>query len=146
MSLQHKLLLVLRSVTAMVVAVAIVFVVNMGGGQLAATLGFPGGNTRLAWDLLCIFVAGLLATWALVKLAPRAPRRHAMVLLLLMLVVSIAAVIRLGDDFPGWFTAGLLLCAPLQIVLGMRLALRGRHHSKQYALQDEASRAPPPAS
>jgi len=142
MSLQHSLLLALRSMAAMGLAMAIVFLVNTAGGWLAAALGFPGGSTRLAWDLGCVFVAGLLATRVLVRLAPCAPRRHALALLLLMLAVSVAAVIRLGAEFPVWFSTGLLFCVPVQVAVGVRWALHGEH-VKPRELRVETERTPP---
>lgn len=101
--------------------------VNLAGGALADLTGFPAaGEGRLAWDLGWVFVAGSLAAWAVARLAPRAARTHAAAFFALMLTVSVLAVARLGEDWPRWFSAGILIALPLQVGLGTWWALRGR--------------------
>ena len=127
MSPRNIVLLALRSLLAMALAFAMLVLVNQAGGELADLTGFPaGGGHRLAWDLACVFVSGVLAAWGVVKFAPCAPRMHAGVFFALMLVVAVLAVMQLGDDWPRWFSAGILLGLPLQVWLGARWALRGR--------------------
>lgn len=117
----------LRSLLAMVLAFAVVALVNQGGGELAELAGFPGGGEpRLAWDLGWVFVAGVLAAWVVAKLAPRAPRMHAVVFFVLMLTIVVYAVAQLGGDWPRWFSAGIVLTLPLQVWLGARWALGGK--------------------
>lgn len=123
MSLSQVFLLALRSLLTMVVAFAMVCLVNMAGGELADWTGFPpAGEARLVWDLGWVFIAGVLATRVLVKLAPRAPRAHALAFFFFWLLLGVVAVARLGSDWPRWFSAGILLTAPLQVWLGFRLA------------------------
>lgn len=127
MSLKHGLVTALRSLLALVAAFAMVPLVNLAGMWLAQGLGWPeGGDSRLAWDLLWVFLAGVAAAWAVVKLAPGAPRGHAIAFFVPMLIVAGAAVAQLGDDWPAWFSAGILLILPLQVWLGAWLALRKR--------------------
>lgn len=124
-------LLALRSSLAMALAFVVVVVVNQGGGELAELAGFPGGGeARLAWDLAWVFIAGALAAWTVARLAPRAPRMHAIAWLALMLAVAAYAVVQLGDDWPRWFSIGVLLGPPLQAWLGVRWALRGRRRRR----------------
>lgn len=130
MSLKHGLSIALRSLFAMSSALALVVLITLGGGELADATGFPrGGEARLAWDLGWVFLAGMFAAWMVVKLAPRAPRMHAVVFFALMSGVALLAVIRLGDDWPCWFSAGILLAVPLQVGLGAGWVLR----EKKYA-------------
>ncbi len=117
----------MRSLLAMAVAFATVALVNQGAGALADWMAFPApGARRLVWDLGGVFVAGALAAWVVVKLAPHAPRAHALAFFVLMLFIAVLAVLQLGEDWPRWFSAGVLLCVPLQVVLGSGWALRGR--------------------
>jgi hypothetical protein len=127
MSLKHGPSVALRSLLTMGLAFAVVVLVNLGGGALADTTGFPkGGEARLAWDLGWVFIAGVFAAWLVVKLAPCAPRVHAVVFFALMLVVAAVAVFQLGGDWPRWFSVGILLAVPLQVGLGAGWALRER--------------------
>lgn len=104
--------------------------VNLAGGALSDLAGFPAaGEGRLAWDLGWVFVAGALAAWTVTKLAPRAARTHAVASFALMLGLSVVAVARLGEDWPRWFSAGILIAVPLQVGLGAWWALRGRQRA-----------------
>ena len=127
MGLQRFAWIALRSLLAMAMAVAVMVLANHAGGTLADWSGFPAGNDgRLAWDLGCFFLAGVFATAVLARLAPRAPRAHALAFGALLLVVIVLGVARLGGDWPRWFSAGLLLGLPLQLWLGAGGALRGK--------------------
>lgn len=126
MSPKQRLLLATRSLLALAAAFAVFALANVAGGELADRTGFPEGNdARLGWDLAWVFIAGVVAAGTAVKLAPRAPRAHAVALFLLMLAICVLAVWQLGGDWPRWFSAGLLLTLPLQAWLGARLATRG---------------------
>lgn len=127
MSLTRVPLLVLRSLLAIALAFPVLSLVSLAGGALADLTGFPdAGEGRLVWDLGWVFIAGVLAAWMVARLAPRAPRLHAAIFFVLMLVISGVAVARLGGDWPRWFGAGILLTLPLQVGLGVWLGLRGR--------------------
>ncbi|MEL1265763.1 hypothetical protein [Pseudoxanthomonas putridarboris] len=127
MSLKRKLVFALRSLLALALAFVVVQVVNLAGMWLAQASGWPaGGDPRLAWDLLWVFLAGVAATWTAVKLAPGAPRGHAIAFFVLALVIDVVAVAQLGDGWPWWFSTGILLTLPLQVWLGAWLALRKR--------------------
>ncbi|HVI58872.1 MAG TPA: hypothetical protein VM619_08340 [Luteimonas sp.] len=114
----------LRSLLALALAGAAFALGNWAGGELGDRLPLPGGAVRLAWDLGWVFVAGIAAAWVVAKLAPRAPRLHVLAWCLLLLGVGACAALRMGDDWPWWFSAGLLAGAPLQGWLGARLARR----------------------
>jgi hypothetical protein len=130
MPLKRVSLLVLRSLLAMTLAFVVVVLVNLAGGELADATGFPqAGEARLAWDLAWVFLAGMFAAWLVVKLAPCAPRRHAVAFFALMLAVAVLAVIRIDGDWPRWFSTGILLAVPLQVGLGAGWALRDRKHA-----------------
>lgn len=131
MSPANVVMLALRSLLAMVLAFVVVALVNQGGGELAELAEFPGGGEpRLAWDLGWVFIAGVLAAWVVAKLAPRAPRMHAVVFFVLTLAVAVYAVVQLGDGWPRWFSIGILLGLPLQAWLGTRWALRARRDGR----------------
>lgn len=130
MSLKRGSWLALRSLLAIGAGLFALPLVNLAGGALADLTGFPMvGEGRLAWDLGWVFVAGSLAAWTVVRLAPRAAHAHAAVLFALMLAVAVLAVARLGEDWPRWFGAGLLIALPLQVGLGAWWALRGRERA-----------------
>jgi hypothetical protein len=127
MSLKRGSWLVLRSLLAMGSGLAVLPIVNLAGGAVADVAGFPaGGEARLAWDLGWFFIAGALAAWVVARLAPRAARAHAAAFFILMLTGGVLGVVRLGEDWPRWFSAGILVCLPLQVGLGAWLALRGK--------------------
>ncbi|HEX7802674.1 MAG TPA: hypothetical protein VF471_07960 [Pseudoxanthomonas sp.] len=127
MSLKRGSWLALRSLLAIGAGLVVLPLVNLAGGALADLTGFPAaGEGRLAWDLGWLFTAGSLAAWTVARLAPRAARAHAAALFALMLVVSVLAVAQLGEDWPRWFSAGVLIALPLQVGLGTWWALRSR--------------------
>ena len=118
----------LRVLLAVLAGLAVMFALNLAGSAVASALGFSaGGTARLGWDLLCVVLSGIAGTWAAVRLAPCAPRLHALAFFLLVLLMDGYAVAALGADFPEWFSAGLLLTLPLQVWAGARLALSRRH-------------------
>ena len=124
-------MLALRSLLAIALALVVVVAVNQAGGVVAGRIGLAaGGDGRLAWDLGWVFLAGVLATWAAVRLAPSAPRAHAVGLFAIFLAVDVLAVVELGADWPLWFSAGALLTLPLQVWLGAWWGLRGRRRSR----------------
>lgn len=131
MSLATAVVSALRSLLAVALAFAAVVLVSQGGGELAQLAGFPaGGGPRLAWDLGWVFVAGVLAAWIAARLAPRAPRMHVLAWLAPMLAAAVYAVVQLGDGWPRWFSAGVVLGLPLQAWLGARWALRARRRDR----------------
>jgi hypothetical protein len=131
MSLASIALPALRSLMAMALAFAVVVLVTQGGGELGDFAGFPGGGEpRLAFDLCCVFVAGLAGAWVAVRLAPCAPRAHAAAFFAAMLAVAVLGVLQLGDDWPRWFSAGVVLGVPLQVGLGAWWALRRRGRAR----------------
>lgn len=134
MSLRSGFPTALRSLLALVSAFIVVALVNLGGGELADATGFPeGAEARLAWDLAWVFLAGMPAAWLAVKLAPCAPRMHAVAFFALMLAVAVLAVIRINGDWPRWFSTGILLAVPLQVGLGAGWAMRDRKRAWESA-------------
>ena len=123
MPLQAIALLALRSLLALALAGAVFALGNWAGGALGDRLPLPGG-ARLAWDLAWVFVAGIVAASAVAKAAPRAPRLHVLAWCLLLMGVGACAVLRMGEDWPWWFRAGIVAGTPLQGWLGARLASR----------------------
>lgn len=108
----------LRSLLAVVLALAALVLANFAGGQLAAWLRLPdGGTARLAWDLAWLHAACWLALWLLLRLPSVAPRAHALVGAGALFGVALWAAWEMGGDFPVWFVAGVLLAAPLQLGL-----------------------------
>ncbi|MBO9717387.1 MAG: hypothetical protein J7507_11420 [Pseudoxanthomonas sp.] len=127
MTAGHQLRIASRALLAVLAGLAGMFAANLAGSALATALRLPaGGSPRLGWDLSWIVLSGIAGAWLVVRLAPCAPRRHALAFFLLVLLMDGYAVAKLGADFPPWFSAGLLLTLPLQVWLGTRLALRRR--------------------
>ncbi|WP_101927486.1 MULTISPECIES: hypothetical protein [Luteimonas] len=116
-----------RTALALALGFVAVVLVNLAGAWLASALGLAdGGHRRLAWDLAIVCLAGVAGAWVVVRRAPRAPRGHALAFFVLALALDTIAVVQLGHGMPLWFSAGVLLTLPLQVWLGLRLALRGR--------------------
>ncbi len=114
---------VLRSVLALVLAVAAVPAVNLVGDLLSSTIGLPpGGGMRLAVDLGWVFLSGLAGSWLAVRVADAARTAHAWAVFALYQCAALYAVTMAWEEFPRWFTLGLLLSPPLQAWLGWRLA------------------------
>lgn len=118
-----RLTLVLRSLLALALAVIAVPLVNLAGGELAALLRLPpGGDARLAYDLLWVFLAGVAGSALMVGVAAVAKTAHAWVLFALYLALDLYVTVMAWDDFPRWFTLACLLTLPLQVWLGWWLA------------------------
>ena len=117
-----------RSLAAIALAVVAIPAVNLAGGWLSEAAGLPrGGALRLAADLGWVIVAGTLGAWAGVRAAAVAKRAHAWAIFALYLAADVSAVVTMGNDFPRWFTVGVLAALPLQVWLGWWLAAgRGR--------------------
>lgn len=65
--------IVLRSLLALGLALVAVPLVNLAGGELAALLRLPpGGDARLAYDLLWVFLAGVAGSALMVGVAAMA--------------------------------------------------------------------------
>ncbi|MGO1070455.1 hypothetical protein [Lysobacter sp. CA199] len=121
----NYLRLILHSLSAMAAAATVLVLTNLAGGTLAQWWGFArGGKGRLAWDLGWVIAGGVLAVAVATRCAPAAPRRHGLVCAALIAAVTVYAVIELGEDFPRWFCAGLLLSVPLQAWLGTKWGSR----------------------
>lgn len=124
----------LGSLLAMSAAVFALVAINLLGGTLAAWLGFPpGGTGRLTWDLAWAIASGTAAIAIATYCAPAAPRRHALVCFAALSIAAVYAVMQLGDDFPPWFCAGLLLSLPLQGWLAARWALKLKNRTRSPA-------------
>ena len=114
---------VLRSVLALALAAVAVPLVNLAGGELADLLQLPrGGDARLAYDLLWVFLAGVAGSTLMVAVAAVAKTAHAWVLFALYLALGLYVTVMAWDDFPRWFTLVCLLTLPLQVWLGWWLA------------------------
>ena len=97
--------------------------VNLAGGELADLLRLPrGGDARLAYDLLWVFLAGVAGSTLMVGVAAVAKTAHAWGLFALYLALGLYVTVMAWDDFPRWFTLACLLTLPLQVWLGWWLA------------------------
>ena len=130
--MQNRLIIVLRSVLALVLAIVAIPVVNSAGGELASVLGLPrGGDARLAYDLLWVFLAGLVGSALMVGVAAVAKTAHAWAIFALYLALDAYVTVMAWDDFPRWFTLACLLTLPLQVWLGWWLVVkRGTSEAK----------------
>lgn len=118
-----RLKTVLRSVRALALAAVAVPLVNLAGGELADLLRLPrGGDARLAYDLLWVFLAGATGSTLMVGVAAVAKTAHAWGLFALYLALGLYVTVMAWDDFPRWFTLACLLTLPLQVWLGWWLA------------------------
>ncbi len=119
MPLAAHALRMLRSLLAMVTALAVLVAGVWLSGEAAAWMDLPkGGDARLAWDLAGVTVAGIAAFATAARLAPCAAGGHALALFLLLALAASWGVVTMGGDFPLWFRAGVLLSLPLQGVAG----------------------------
>lgn len=117
----------LRSVAAVGLAVTCLVAIPWGSGVLAGGLSLPaGGEPRLAWDLAVVFLAGTVAFAVLTRLAPTAPGAHAVAGFVLLAGITGWAAWSMGQDFPAWFTGGLLLALPMLAWLGWRVGAGSR--------------------
>ncbi|MBW8369032.1 MAG: hypothetical protein K0M70_14385 [Arenimonas sp.] len=95
------------------VALACLPTLNWLGGTLAAALRLPaGGNPRLAWDMGWLLASVFAATWLPARLSPLWPRRVAVGLASVLMAAAVWAVWTMGEDFPPWFRAALLVGLP----------------------------------
>lgn len=116
---------VLRSVLALALAAVAVPLVNLAGGELADLLQLPrGGDARLAYDLLWVFLAGVAGSALMVGVAAVAKATHAWALFALYLALDLYVTVMAWDDFPRWFTLACLLTLPLQVWLGWWLVVK----------------------
>ncbi|HRN62685.1 MAG TPA: hypothetical protein PLF73_09525 [Luteimonas sp.] len=120
----RTLRLALRSLLALVLAIAAIPVVNLAGAWLSEhVFGLPpGGTLRLAVDLFWISIAGFTGAWLLVRTAAVAKTAHAWLLFAIYLAAGLYGAITMGGDFPRWFVIGFLGLLPLQAWLGWWLA------------------------
>jgi len=122
---RRRFSVVLRSVLALALAVVAVPLVNLAGGELASRLGLPrGGDARLAYDLVWVFLAGLVGSVLMVGVAAVAKTAHAWALFALYLALDLYVTVMAWDDFPRWFTLACLLTLPAQVWLGWWLAVK----------------------
>ena len=79
----NRTIIVLRSALGLVLAIAAIPVVNLAGGELAGVLALPrGGDARLAYDLLWVFLAGVVGSVLMVGVAAVSKTAHAWACLL----------------------------------------------------------------
>lgn len=106
--------------------------VNLAGGALATLLNLPpGGDARLAYDLLWVMLAGISSSALMVGVAAVAKTAHAWMFFALYLALAVYVAVTAWDDFPRWFTLGCLLTLPLQVWLGARLGVRNEQRVKR---------------
>jgi len=124
MPMPRTLRIALRSLLALVLAIAAIPAVNLAGGWLSGhVFGLPdGGNLRLAVDLFWVFMAGFAGTWLMVRTAAVAKTAHAWVLFAIYLAADLHGALTMGDEFPRWFVLGFIGLLPLQVWLGWWLA------------------------
>ena len=124
MPMPRGLAVFLRSLLALVLAIAAIPAVNLAGAWLSEhAFGLPpGGTLRLAVDLFWVFMAGFTGAWLMVKTAAIGKTAHAWVLFAIYLAADLHGAITMWNEFPRWFTIGLLALLPLQVWLGWWLA------------------------
>lgn len=109
------------------VAIGVLVLVNLAGGELAAALGLPrGGAGRLAWDLGFLALASAAATALVVAGARAAPATHGLAFGAMLTALAGWAAWQAGADFPAWFVAGAVLVQPPAAWAGAALGLRAR--------------------
>ncbi len=119
----NRAIIVLRSALALALAIAAIPLVNLAGSELAALLKLPpGGDARLAHDLLWVFLAGLVGSALMVGVAAVAKTAHAWAIFAIYLALDAYVTVMAWDDFPRWFSLACLLTLPLQVWLGWWLA------------------------
>lgn len=128
----NRTIIVLRSALGLVLAIAAIPVVNLAGGELAGVLALPrGGDARLAYDLLWVFLAGVVGSVLMVGVAAVSKTAHAWAIFVLYLGLDLYVTVMAWDDFPRWFTLGCLLTLPLQVWLGWWLVMKRGVNAKQ---------------
>ena len=114
----NRAIIVLRSALALALAIAAIPLVNLAGSELAALLKLPpGGDARLAYDLLWVFLAGLVGSALIVGVAAVAKTAHAWAIFAIYLALDVYVTVVAWDDFPRWFSLACLLTLPLQVWL-----------------------------
>lgn len=115
----ERVKIVLRSLLALALAIIAIPLVNLAGSEVAALLGLPpGGDTRLGYDLLWVFLAGLVGSALMVGVAAVAKTAHAWTIFAIYLGLDVYVTVVAWDDFPRWFTLACLLTLPVQVWLG----------------------------
>lgn len=132
MTAPSRWIVALRSVTALVLAIAAIPVVNLSGAWLSdVVLGLPpGGTLRLAVDLFWVFMAGAAGAFLMVATAAVAKTAHAWILFAIYLVADLHGAITMWDDYPRWFTTGFIALLPPQVWLGWWLAWGRRRRTR----------------
>jgi peptidoglycan/LPS O-acetylase OafA/YrhL len=69
---------------------------------------------NIAYSVIAALVGGYVAAW----IAPRRPVKHAVLLAVFALVMSIVSAVLQGDRQPRWYQVLLAVCMPMVIVLG----------------------------
>lgn len=119
----ERVKIVLRSLLALALAIIAIPLVNLAGSEVAALLGLPpGGDARLGYDLLWVFLAGLVGSALMVGVAAVAKTAHAWAIFAIYLGLDAYVTVVAWNDFPRWFTLACLLTLPLQVWLGWWLA------------------------
>lgn len=127
----NRAIIVLRSLLALALAIIAIPLVNLAGGEWAAAMDLPlRADARLAYDLVWVFLAGLVGSALMVGVAPVAKTAHAWAIFAIYLALDVYVTVMAWDDFPRWFTLACLLTLPLQVWLGWWLAW-GRHSRSQ---------------
>lgn len=121
----RRLWITLRSLIGLVAAIATVVVVNLAGAHVSDAVGLHAGTPRLAVDLGWFAISGIVATAVLLRSAAVARAMHAWGWLLGWLTVAGYAAWQMRDDWPAWFSLGVLLSLPMQVRLGWRWAMAG---------------------
>lgn len=128
MAVRRCLLLVLACLLVVAGAFTALLGLNALGGWLAQSLALPrGGNARLAWDLGWVAASSIAALWLVARWAPVAQRVLAWLVWAALAIAVVWGVVTLGEDFPGWFLAALLLMLPALFGLVIWLTRRPRN-------------------
>ena len=124
MPIPRPLCVALRSLLALVLAIAAIPAVNLVGAWVSEhVFRLPaGGDLRLAVDLFWVCAAGVAGSWLMVRTAAAAKTAHAWTIFAIYLGLDAYAAVLAWDDFPRWFTLACLLTLPLQVWLGWWLA------------------------
>jgi hypothetical protein len=115
----NRTIIVLRSVLALALAIIAIPLVNLAGGEWATAMDLPlRGDARLAYDLVWVFLAGLVGSALMVGVAAVAKTAHAWAIFVLYLALDAYVTMIAWHDFPRWFSLACLLTLPLQVWLG----------------------------
>jgi hypothetical protein len=116
---------VVLSLLCLVVSVFVLGMVSGAGAWIAPWVGLENGEPRLAWDLAWTVLGGVAATAFASRYAPAWPCLHGGLIWAMIVGASAYAAWDVGNDFPFWFVATLLLSLPVQ-ALGIWLGTRCR--------------------